>query len=161
MNATALMLRQHRKIEHRIESLRRDGHARSRCLAQLVDDMTTHFALEASLLYPIARATLGTGVGALRAQHTSCKELVLALAASPPPGRAFLAKVDELAASFHGHATAVEADILPALAQALSEGELYELGEDMERMAIALAAKGRPDLGALRMAMGNLAFRPT
>jgi hypothetical protein len=153
MKATALVLRQHRKIEQRIEALRTDGHRRSRCLADLVDDMTSHFAVESSLLYPAAQLALGLKLREERELHLRTKERLLALAAAPPSGPAFAERVRELREAFHQHVARVEGELLPALTQALGEAELQDLGEDMEGFCLALAAKGKPDLTATRAAL--------
>lgn len=144
MNATTLVLRQHRKIQQRLDALASDGYRRSRCLADLVDDMVTHLVVEASLLYPAAQTALGTSLKAERALHGRAKDLVLQLAAAPPPGPAFLEKVRELATVFAAHVAHDERVLLPSMARALDETKLDELGEDMDRLSCALIAKSRP-----------------
>jgi hypothetical protein len=151
MHASALMLRQHRKIVARLQALRMDGHRRCHHLAALVDDVTSHFAIEASLIYPLAADMLRSRpaerrsglVQELRARNARCKSLVVSLASSALSGAAFLERVREIEALFHEHVHTVEGELLPALAQGIRESTMFELGEDMERMSLAMLAKGR------------------
>lgn len=141
MTATALLLRQHRKIQQLIEQLRTDGYRRATLLSNVIEELSAHMAIEDNLLYPTAQRALGVSLKCERETSHRAKQTLHCLTTSHIRGEAFLGKVVELEEIFRQHVALEEGTLMPALVRRLDASTLEELGDDMERLASALGTK--------------------
>src|SRR5689334_3757192 len=100
MTATALLLRQHRKIHDLIQKLRSDGYRRMSLLLDVIEELSAHMAVEDNLLYPTAQRALGVSLKNERETSHRAKQTLQHLAMPGMAGDAFVAKVTELGEIF-------------------------------------------------------------
>src|SRR4051794_41053055 len=96
MTATALLLRQHRKIHDLIQKLRYDGYRRATLLLSVIEELSAHMAIEDNLLYPTAQRALAVSLKSERETHQQAKATLHCLATAKISGEAFVTKVIEL-----------------------------------------------------------------
>ena len=143
MTATTLLCRQHRRIEQILRAVRSDGHRRNRLLLELLAEMTSHLAVESSLLYPAARRAARIALVEEAALHRRIRETLCDLTTLRLSGEAFAQKADLLAKVFDAHARLDESAVYPALVRSMDLPGLEELGDDIERLSAALIARSR------------------
>jgi hypothetical protein len=144
MTATSLLCRQHRRIEQLLRALKTDGYRRNRVLLELLGELTSHLAVEASLLYPAARRATRLPLTEEAALHRRMRDTLYELTTPGTSGESFALKAELLSKAFEAHAHLDESAVYPALVRGLDVPALEELGEDIERLSAALIARSRP-----------------
>ncbi len=146
MKATSLLKEQHQEVEGLFRTLdaTEDASGRLRLVAQIVQQLTIHAAIEEEIFYPAVR-----GLGSKRAEDTVLEaleehhvvELVLAeLPTVDPEDENFAAKMTVLGELVERHADEEEEDMFP-LAITLGDEELERLGRQMAARADELTAE--------------------
>ncbi len=149
MNALAFVLRQHRKVEQLLQLVKNDGYRREQRLSELIDELSAHLVVDASLLRPAMQAA-AVGVSSREAHAIDRRaRSVIDELASARGGAAFATKAAELETLFAQH-TSLEEALLPALARTLDGDDLHEIGKDMAHLSFALLDRGRPPAVARR-----------
>lgn len=146
MKATSLLKKQHQEVESLFRKLdaTEDASGRLKLVAQIVQELTVHAAIEEEIFYPAVR-----GLGSRNAEETILEaleehhvvELVLKeLATVDPEDKNFAAKMTVLGELVEHHADEEEEDMFP-LAYKLGDEGLEMLGQQMAARAGELTAE--------------------
>lgn len=160
MEATQLILADHRELERLFKDLERAARAddpgrRAELVRELVRALSVHAAVEEQFVYPVLREA-GAGAAVLEAleEHHAVKLTLAELERLPATSARHVAKVRFLAESVRRHVAEEEKELLPRLERALDDAGRRALGEALERAK--RAAPTRPHPAAPDTPPGNL-----
>jgi hemerythrin superfamily protein len=160
MNATQLILADHRELERLFKDLERAARAddparRAELVRELVRALSVHAVVEEQFVYPVLREA-GAGAAVLEAleEHHAVKLTLAELERLPPTSGRHAAKVGFLAESVRRHLAEEEKELLPRLERTLGDDGHRALGEALERAK--RAAPTRPHPSAPDTPPGNL-----
>jgi hypothetical protein len=155
MQATLLLIRQHRRISQLLSALEPEaavGHTTRSCvprprlslelLPELVEELLNHLALEDHVFYAYAQKARGMNIKPARDAHSETKRALYAVVALPEQGEGCLAAIRKLREAFERH-VAHDERVFSIVARVLQPDELCELGEDMAAFAAALGRSSR------------------
>lgn len=151
MKATALIEQQHREVEGLFESIEASK-ANEDLVEQLAVCLTAHAIIEEQIFYPVAMKMKKELVLESLEEHELMAYALKRLAASDArKDESFSAKVKAVKDVVEEHVQEEEQELLPAVAEGLSQEEDEALGEKMEARFQELVALGYEGaLGARR-----------
>jgi hemerythrin superfamily protein len=135
MNATRVLISQHRAIEALFDELAREPrrHARARALSRLTEELIAHMAGEEAIFYPAARQALGDvrrpgdGVD----EHYMLRAQLRRVLVTNVNGPAFRPRFEALRLLFAHHVQAEETELFPRVQAALGPSQLDTLGAEV------------------------------
>ena len=131
MNATALLKKQHRKVEGIFEKLEKSRSDAQALIASLANDLAAHMAIEQTIFYPAVRAIKPDLVGESYQEHAIAEIALKRLLSTQPDDPTFKAKVTALKELILHHVEEEEKELFPAVEKQLEDDELEQLGKDM------------------------------
>ena len=140
MNALTLLKQDHQNVEalfRRFEQAGEDDHQeKQRVASKVIEQLSTHAAVEELVLYPAVRRELPEEtplvLEALE-EHHLVKLSLAELDRLRPQDERFTAKMTVLIESVRHHVEEEEEELFPKIREALSVQQLEELGEAMEK----------------------------
>ena len=126
-----LIATDHRVIDKLFTDLASEREDRFLLAHRLLDEVATHTAAEQQILYPALRDIVPGGVELAnrgQAEHQSMRRALETIERTHPGDAEFEEAVTTLAAEMRAHAPAEEAELLPALRDAVGSAPLLELG---------------------------------
>lgn len=107
---------------------------RTELFNQILRDLSRHAAVEEMYLYPVARKHVGDdAINKALAQHQEAKDELHAVEGVSPDATDFDEHVRALIAGVREHVAFEESGLFPRLRTALSESELRDLGEKLQK----------------------------
>ena len=131
MRATALLKRQHRRVEEIFDKLDDGDGAASVLLESLANDLAAHMAIEQDIFYPALRTFDPELVEESYEEHANAElalKRLLSVGAGDPT---FDAKVAALKDLILRHVELEEEDLFPEIEETFDAAELDQLGEEM------------------------------
>lgn len=140
MNALTLLKQDHQNVDSLFERFEKAGpkaHAEKRKVAEkVIEQLSTHAAIEEQLLYPAIRAKLpdeqSTVLEALE-EHHAAKLMLSEIEKLAPTAERFDAKFTVLIENVRHHVKEEEDELFPKVREAFTVQELEELGEAMAK----------------------------
>ena len=96
MKATALLKKQHRRVERILERLEHDESDASTLLTELANDLAAHMAIEQTIFYPAVRDIDSEMVSEGYQEHAIAELALKRLLSTAPDDETFVAKVTAL-----------------------------------------------------------------
>ena len=134
MKATALLEKQHRKVEgifKKLEEGKGDGGAQ---VIELANDLAAHMAIEQQIFYPAIREIDPDLVAKSYQEHAVAELALKRLLATSPQDDTFKAKVTTLKELIEHHVDEEEDELFPAVEKAAGDDVLNDLGKRMKVM---------------------------
>lgn len=146
MKATALLKKQHRKVESMFSSLEKGKGDKAAVLAQLANDLVAHMAIEQTIFYPAVRTIETEMVGESYEEHALAELALKRLLDTAPDDATFSAKVVALKELIEHHVEEEEKELFPAVEDELESEDLESLGVEMQRAFEAAVEQGYESL---------------
>lgn len=133
MKATALLEKQHRKVESLFKALE-TGKRESvpETLEQLADNLVAHAVIEEEMFYPLAKKVQRDLVLESLQEHEMATYALKKLMAAKPDSESFMAKAAVAKETVFHHVKEEEEEMFPAMIQSLGDDEDEALGKRME-----------------------------
>ncbi len=131
MKATALLEKQHRKVESLFSALE-DGKANARQVEELATALTAHAMIEEEIFYPEVKRINTDLVLESYEEHELMAYALKRLVACEPEHESFHARVKACKELVTEHVQEEETELFPAVTQGLGEEKEEELGRQME-----------------------------
>lgn len=134
VDGITLIINDHRNVEEFFSRFEQasDADEQLRLVAKMIEELTTHAAIEERVLYPMIRERLDDGADleshALE-EHQEARQVLSELEHLPVTDDSFAEKVRTLIDEVRHHVEDEEQDHLPKLRDALSGDELRTLGD--------------------------------
>jgi hemerythrin superfamily protein len=150
MNAVDLLARDHREVENlfaQYESAT-EAERKTQVAHQVVHDLAVHGEIEELRFYPRLREVLEDGdrlADEAIEEHLAIKETLNAIDSMSADEDGFDARMRELMAEVRHHVEEEERELFPRIRQALSEDDLRELGERMDRARSMVPTRPHPN----------------
>jgi iron-sulfur cluster repair protein YtfE (RIC family) len=132
MKATALLEKQHRKVETIFKKLEAGKSAPAPLLEELANDLAAHMAIEQELFYPAVQAVDPDVVAEAYEEHALAELALKRLLATPPEAEAFKPRVVALKELIMHHVKEEETDLFPRVEKEIEADDLNELGKRMK-----------------------------
>jgi iron-sulfur cluster repair protein YtfE (RIC family) len=142
MKATALLKKQHRKVEGMFASLEKRKGDTSAVLAQLANDLVAHMAIEQKIFYPGIRQVDPEMIGESYEEHAIAELALKRLLDTAPDDATFVPKVTALKELIEHHVEEEEKELFPAVEEELEAESLEVLGAEMLRAFEAASEQG-------------------
>lgn len=137
MDAITLLEQDHRKAEQLFSKLEQTSDARERrqLVDSIIEELSIHAFVEEQELYPVMHKAFSQDDSVQEAEHehAEAKAVLAVLAQLSPTDEQFDAMANELISDVRHHVEEEENDLLPQLARTVSDEELQDLGDRMER----------------------------
>ena len=146
MKATALLKKQHRKVEGMFASLKKRKSDTSAVLAQLANDLAAHMAIEQTIFYPAIKKIDPEMVGESYEEHALAELALKRLLETPPDDETFDAKVTALKELILHHVEEEEKELFPDVEDDMDADGLEALGNEMQRAFEAAVEQGYESL---------------
>jgi iron-sulfur cluster repair protein YtfE (RIC family) len=146
MKATALLKKQHRKVESMFASLEKGKGDAAAVLAQLANDLAAHMAIEQTIFYPAIREIDPEMVGESYQEHAIAELALKRLLETPPDDATFAAKVTALKELIEHHVEEEEDELFPAVEDDMEAEKLEVIGTEMQRAFEAASEQGYESL---------------
>jgi iron-sulfur cluster repair protein YtfE (RIC family) len=138
---TALLEKQHRKVEVIFKKLEGGRAEAAPLLTELANNLAAHMAIEQEIYYPAVKKVDSDLVLESYEEHSLAELGLKRLLTTSPRHEAFQARVTAVRELIHHHVEEEEDDLFPHVDRKLDEEILATLGEQMEaRFAEVLAA---------------------
>jgi iron-sulfur cluster repair protein YtfE (RIC family) len=150
MKATALLEKQHRKVEALFKKLdggKGDLHA---IAIDLATDLAAHMVIEEEIFYPAVKAVKPDLVLESYEEHAIARYALKRLLAADSHAESFAAKVTALKELIEHHVQEEESDLFPKVNKALGE-QLEPLGAEMKERFDEMVASGYEEALATAM----------
>jgi hemerythrin-like domain-containing protein len=148
MKATALLVRQHRKIEQLIDALTSNepeaAPERRATLLALVDELIAHMAVEQRVFYPCAQRALDEDLTRNRDTHRRARATLLRLADPLVDDAGFADEVARLKAIVEEHVALEERALFVAIEQIADPYALESLGDRIHAFHSAILRSSAP-----------------
>lgn len=151
MKATALLEKQHRKVEGLFESLEGAAAGGEKLVHELATDLAAHAAIEEELFYPAAARFEKNRILESKEEHELMAFALRRLVAADPHGDSFQARLKACKDTVLHHVKEEEQELFPRVAEALGE-EDETLGKQMEARFKELSREGFEAIAAARKA---------
>lgn len=132
MKATELLEQQHREVEQIFDMLHKDEGDRAQNLRELASKLAAHMRIEEEIFYPRAREVAEDQILESLEEHTLAAFALKRIAEIDPEHESFPAKLKALKDLVLHHVEEEENEVFPRIEGAISDGELAEMGEDLE-----------------------------
>ena len=146
MKATALLKKQHRKVEGMFASLEKRKGDPSATLAQLANDLASHMAIEQTIFYPAVRKLDAEMVSESYEEHSIAELALKRLLDTAPDDETFVPKVTALKELVLHHVHEEEKELFPAVENELDSESLEALGAQLLRAFEAAVEQGYESL---------------
>jgi hemerythrin-like domain-containing protein len=146
MKATALLKKQHRRVERIFENLEKGSADPASELLELANNLAAHMAIEQNLFYPAARDIDGRLVAQSYEEHAIAElalKRVLTTAGDDPT---FAPKVTALKELIERHVAEEEKQLFPEVEDKMDAEELDALGNEMSAAFEEAVAEGYESL---------------
>jgi hemerythrin superfamily protein len=146
MDAITLLKQDHRTVESLFDQFQNAGDdaEKRRIVEKIGMELARHSSVEEQVLYPRAREALDAKkddvAEALEEHHLAELEKL------PTSSERFAAKVRVLAENVRHHVEEEENELFPALEKAVSNQELLDMGETMDKLKAAAPSRAHPFL---------------
>lgn len=133
LDGITLILNDHRNVEELFTEYQSasDSQEKLRLVAKMIEELTTHAAIEEQVLYPLIAGRLEGGED-LKShaveEHQEAREVLAELERLPVTDSSFDDKVGALVSEVRHHVEEEEHELLPQLREALTANELADLG---------------------------------
>ncbi|HEX2032097.1 MAG TPA: hemerythrin domain-containing protein [Actinomycetota bacterium] len=147
MNAIDLIVQDHREVEELFAELEEGDGDRTALVQDVIRELSIHAAIEEQFLYPAMRRSLPDGdqlVEEALDEHQEAKEVLAELDGMEEEDPDFDARVRTLIQDVRHHVEEEEGELLPKIRTALSDSELEEMGERMERAKAVAPTRPHP-----------------
>jgi hemerythrin superfamily protein len=136
MDATRVLVAQHRAIETLFEEVDHERRRRRRegAVSRLAEELIAHMAAEEAVFYPTARRVLDKGVAASdqgRNEHLMLRIELRRMLETSVTDAAFDERIEVLRTLFVQHVGDEESNLFPRVANALSRAQLEALGVEI------------------------------
>jgi hemerythrin superfamily protein len=142
MKATALLKKQHRKVEGMFAQLEKGKGDISAVLAQLANDLAAHMAIEQTIFYPTVKEIDPKVVGESYQEHAIAELALKRLIETPADDPTFAPKVTALKELIAHHVEEEEEELFPTVEKKLEPEQLDALGAQMLRAFEAAVEQG-------------------
>jgi iron-sulfur cluster repair protein YtfE (RIC family) len=139
---TALLEKQHRKVEGIFKKLEGGRAEAAPLLAELADNLAAHMAIEQEIYYPAVKKVDADLVLESYEEHSLAELGLKRLLATSPKHEAFKARVTAVKELIEHHVEEEEEDLFPHVDKKLDEETLATLGERMEARFAEVLADG-------------------
>ena len=146
MKATALLKKQHRKVEGLFEKLERGKGDRAPVLVELANDLAAHMAIEQTVFYPAVRELDPEMLDESYQEHAMAELALKRLLATTTDDATFVAKVTALRELIEHHVEEEEDELFPEVEERMDGEELESLGEEMMAAFEAASEQGYEEL---------------
>jgi iron-sulfur cluster repair protein YtfE (RIC family) len=146
MKATALLKKQHRKVEAMFATLEKGKGDVAAVLAQLANDLAAHMAIEQTIFYPAVREIDAEMVGESYQEHAVAELALKRLLETTPDDPTFAPKVIALKELIEHHVEEEEEDLFPTVEEEMEGDALDTLGTRMSRAFEAALEQGYESL---------------
>ena len=149
-DALAILIRDHKEVDdlfHRVNAAGAGGLAGG-LIAQIVEALSVHAAVEEQIVYPAMREALPDGEAKVRdaiADHQKVKDTLAQLEQLAPIDDQVLPMVQALAKDVRAHVSEEEGQLFPQLAEALDEPTLQDMGRAIEKARKAAPTRPHPE----------------
>ena len=140
--ATALLEKQHRKVENYFAAIESAKGSPKALVHELATDLLAHMVIEEKLFYPATLAVKEDLVLEGYEEHVVARFALERLLAASPKERSYKAKWKTLKDIIVDHQKEEEDDLFPKVEKAMSGDALRELGAKMKRLFDATVAGG-------------------
>lgn len=142
MNGNEVLMQQHREIEQAYdEFLGAEGEEQAELGKKILTDLTVHAEVEEEIYYPELEAAGETEmVAELRAEHLAAKALIAKLTMMRADNEKYAPTMKALMEAIEHHVGEEESEAMPAMAEAIGEEKLDEIGPKMEQRTEELKA---------------------
>lgn len=131
MKATALLKKQHRKVEGIFEKLEDGKGDAPSLLTELANDLAAHMAIEQTIFYPAVMELNSEMVGESYEEHAIAELALKRLLATTPNDETFIAKVTALRELIEHHVEEEEDELFPEVEDSMEADQLDALGDEM------------------------------
>jgi iron-sulfur cluster repair protein YtfE (RIC family) len=142
MKATALLEKQHRKVEAIFEALEKCDEEPTALLKELADNLAGHMAIEQDIFYPAVREIKPHLVEQSFEEHALAEVALKRLLKTPYNDAQFGARISVLKELFRNHIEDEEEELFPRVEKAVSAEELQALGTKMEQAFASAQGEG-------------------
>jgi iron-sulfur cluster repair protein YtfE (RIC family) len=132
MKATALLEKQHRKVEAIFRKLESAKTSPVPLLEELANDLAGHMTIEQELFYPAIQGVDPDMVAESFEEHAIAELALKRLLVTSPDSEQFDARVSTLKKLIMSHVEEEESDLFPKVEKKLEAGYLNELGKQMK-----------------------------
>ncbi len=142
MKATALLKKQHRKVEGTFATLEKGKGDLSAVLGQLANDLAAHMAIEQTIFYPAVREIDPEVIGESYQEHAVAELALKRLLETTTDDPTFAPKLTALKELVLHHVEEEEKELFPAVEKEMEDEELASLGARMARAFEAATEQG-------------------
>jgi hemerythrin superfamily protein len=149
MEATKLLMRQHREVDQLFERFEAAGEgarkAKEQVCQKLSDALAVHAAIEEKIFYPATKdARTEELLREAVEEHLAAKRIIADLLQTDVDDAQLEARMKVLKEQVQHHVKEEEKELFPVVRKMLERDELEQLGEEMEAMANELVQRGEP-----------------
>jgi len=132
MKATALLKKQHRRVQRIFERLENNESDASTLLTELANDLAAHMAIEQTIFYPAVRDVDSELVSESYQEHAIAELALKRLLSTTPDDETFVAKVTVLRELIGHHVEEEEDQLFPEVEDIMDGEQLDALGGEMQ-----------------------------
>jgi iron-sulfur cluster repair protein YtfE (RIC family) len=132
MEATKLLIKQHRKVESIFRKLQRKHSDTNQLLTELANDLVAHMAIEQDIFYPAVKQVDDSLIMESYEEHALAEVALKRLLATDPGDEEFKARVTATKELIMHHVKEEEEELFPKVEKKLDEAALKELGKRMQ-----------------------------
>jgi len=142
MKATALLKKQHRKVEGIFERLENGAMDPSAELVELANDLAAHMAIEQDLFYPAVQDIDEEQIGESYEEHAIAELALKRLVATAGDDPTFVPRVTALKELILHHVEEEEKELFPEVEKKMEAKQLDALGDEMATAFEEAVAQG-------------------
>jgi uncharacterized protein YdiU (UPF0061 family) len=146
MKATALLKKQHRKVEGMFAALEKGKGDLSAVLGQLANDLAAHMAIEQTIFYPAVQEIAAEMVAESYQEHAMAELALKRLLETTADDPTFAPKVTALKELIEHHVEEEEEELFHEVEKKMESEQLAELGARMLRAFEAASEQGYESL---------------
>src|SRR5258708_6458556 len=146
MKASALLKKQHRKVEETFGKLEKGKGDLSALLTSLANDLAAHMTIEETIFYPSVRSIDPDLVGESYEEHAMAQLALKRLLSVTTDDTTFKAKVTALKELIEHHVEEEEDELFPEVDEKVEADRLEQLGTEMLAAFEEAAERGYQDL---------------
>lgn len=137
MDATELLLSDHRKVDSIFQQFEKGGNSDefSRLFAQLKEELTVHTQIEEEIFYPAVRNNPDTAnlVAEAYQEHAEVKQLLAQVESMDNTSTEWGQRMTEMMRDVQAHVQMEETEIFPKVRQHFDKASLDQLGQQLEQ----------------------------
>jgi iron-sulfur cluster repair protein YtfE (RIC family) len=140
--ATALLVRQHRKVEATFKKIETGKGDRTALVSELASDLAAHMHIEQEIFYPAVRRLDNDTILESFEEHAGAETALQRLLSVDPDDETFDAKVSVLKELIEHHVEEEESSLFPTVDRKLTADENRSLGEHMREVFGEVVKRG-------------------